>query len=85
MIRIFNDLIEEAEMKDLEDIINEVGGQGKYQRRLLYYVLSPLFFLLPLSWMSEVFYLNAPPHWCYHPMTKGLNDTQLKAVYYNRY
>ena len=66
-------------MKDLEDIIIEVGGQGKYQKRLLYLVLSPLFFLLPLSWMTEVFYLNSPPHWCYHPMTKGLNETELKA------
>ena len=68
-------------MKDLENIIAEVGGQGKYQQRLLYFVLSPLFFLLPLSWMSEVFYLNVPSHWCYHPMTKDFvkNDTLLKA------
>jgi OCT family organic cation transporter-like MFS transporter 4/5 len=66
-------------MKDLEDIINEVGGQGKYQKRLLYLVLSPLFFLLPLSWMSEVFYLNVPDHWCYHPMTHNLNNTELAA------
>ena len=66
-------------MKDLEDIIDEVGGEGKYQKRLLYMVLSPLFLLLPLSWMSEVFYLNVPSHWCYHPMEKELNETQLEA------
>ena len=66
-------------MKELEHIINEVGGQGKYQQRLLYFVLSPLFFFLPFSWMADVFFLQVPPHWCYHPMTNGLNETQLKA------
>ena len=66
-------------MKDLEDIIEEVGGQGRYQKRLLYVVLGPLFFLLPLSWMSEVFFLNVPSHWCYHPMTKDLNQDELNA------
>ena len=66
-------------MKDLEDIIEEAGGQGKYQRRLLYVVLSPLFFLLPLSWMSEVFYLNVPDHYCNHPMTESYNEAQLEA------
>ena len=66
-------------MKDLEDIIEEVGGQGKYQQRLLYLVLSPLFFLLPLSWMTEVFYLNVPTYWCYHPMTENLTQTELAA------
>ena len=66
-------------MKDLETIIEDVGGQGLYQKRLLYFVLSPLFFLLPLSWMTEVFYLNVPNHWCYHPMTENLNHTALTA------
>ena len=66
-------------MKDLENIIDEVGGQGIYQQRLLYLVLSPLFFLLPLSWMTEVFYLSVPDHWCFHPMTEHLNETELKA------
>ena len=66
-------------MKDLENIIKEVGGDGTFQKRLLYFVLSPLFFLLPLSWMSEVFFLSIPDHWCYHPMTQYLNATELDA------
>ena len=66
-------------MKDLEDIIKEVGGDSTFQKRLLYVVLSPLFFLLPLSWMSEVFFLNIPAYWCYHPMTQNFNSTELEA------
>ena len=66
-------------MKDLEDIIKEVGGDSTFQKRLLYVVLSPLFFLLPLSWMSEIFFLSIPDHWCYHPMTQYLNATELNA------
>ena len=66
-------------MKDLEDIIKEVGGNSTFQKRLLYFVLSPLFFLLPLSWMSQVFFLNLPDFWCYHPMTEYLNSTELEA------
>ena len=66
-------------MKELEDIIEEVGGQGCYQKRLLYFVLSPLFLLLPLSFVAEVFYLSVPNHWCYHPMTTDLNKSELEA------
>ena len=66
-------------MKDLEDIIEEVGGQGAYQRRLLYLVLSPVFLLLPLSWNAEVFFLNVPNHWCHHSMTNHLNETALNS------
>ena len=66
-------------MKDLEDIIKEVGGNGTFQKRLLYFVLGPLFFLLPLSWMSDVFFLNVPDFWCYHPMTQYFNSTELEA------
>jgi hypothetical protein len=47
-------------MKEFEDLINEIGGQGLYQKRLLYIVLGPLFFFLPLSWLNEIFLLHTP-------------------------
>lgn len=64
-------------MKDFEDIIKLVGC-AKYQQRLLYIILGPLFFLLPLSWLNEIFLLKVPDHWCYHPSQAKLNSTQLE-------
>ena len=65
-------------MKELEEIIEEVGGSGRYQKRLLYVVLGPLFFILPLAAVNEIFSLNVPEHWCSHAMQKELdyNETQ---------
>jgi hypothetical protein len=31
-------------------------------------VLGPLFLLLPLSWLNEIFLLHEPDHFCRHPM-----------------
>jgi hypothetical protein len=64
-------------MREFEEIIEEVGCT-KFQRRLLYVVLSPLFFLLPLSWLNEIFLLHAPNHWCSHPSQANLDAGQLK-------
>ena len=47
-------------MKEFEDLIDEIGGQGWFQKRLLYVVLAPLFFFLPLSWLNEIFLLHTP-------------------------
>jgi hypothetical protein len=65
-------------MKEFEELIEEINGQGFYQKRLLYFVLSPLFFFLPLSWLNELFLLHVPSHWCYHPSQDNLNSTQIE-------
>ncbi len=54
-------------MKEFEDIIDEIGGHGYFQQRLLYGALGPLFFLLPFTCLIEIFALNIPKHWCKHP------------------
>ncbi len=54
-------------MREFEDVINEVGGHGRFQRRLLYGVLGPLFFLLPFPCLTDIFALHVPQHWCRHP------------------
>ena len=64
-------------MKDLDAIFDEINGHGKFQRILLYVVLGPIFAFMPLAWNSELLLLNVNDHWCYHPMTEGLNATEL--------
>ena len=64
-------------MKDLENIIEEVDGSGKFQKTLLYSILTPLYLFLPLSWCCDVFILQLPDHWCHHPSTVSLNNSEL--------
>ena len=66
-------------MKDLDTIFDEVNGHGKFQRILLYLVFGPVFAFLPLAWNVELLLLSEPDHWCYHPMTDNLNETQLSS------
>ena len=71
-------------MEDLDQIFEEINGHGKFQRILLYFVFGPMFAFLPLAWNVELLLLNENDHWCYHPMTDGLNETELsnwKACY----
>lgn len=64
-------------MKDLDTIFDEINGHGKFQRILLYAVFAPMFGFLPLAWSVQLLLLSVPDHWCYHPMTEGLNATEL--------
>ena len=66
-------------MKELEEIVSEVGGQGPFQKRLLYLILVPLYFFQPLAWMNELFFLHVPTHWCNHPTAANLTETQLTS------
>ena len=65
-------------MLELEQIIEEVGGSSRFQQRLLYLIIGPLYLIIPLSWMNGVLVLHEPDHWCSHPMTRGLNDSRLQ-------
>ena len=74
-------------MKELEEIITEVGGKGTFQKRLLYLILAPIYFLQPLYWMNELFFLHVPSHWCNPPNTdilNFLNETRFKDCYIPR-
>ena len=64
-------------MEDLDRIFEEINGHGKFQKILLYFVFGPMFAFLPLAWNVELLLLNQVDHWCYHPMTDGLNETEL--------
>ena len=76
-----------SNMKELEEIITEVGGKGTFQKRLLYLILAPIYFLQPLYWMNELFFLHVPSHWCNPPNTdllNFLNETRFKDCYIPR-
>ena len=65
-------------MKELEEIIEEINGRGRYQLTLLYVVFGALCFIQPLPWFNELLLLHVPDHWCSHPMTKNLNRTEME-------
>ncbi len=48
-------------------MISDVGGHGRFQKRLLYAVLGPLFFILPFPCFLGIFAHYVPRHWCRHP------------------
>jgi len=52
---------------DFDDIIDDLGGLGKYQKRLLFFLLGPLFFIMPFPLLHQVFVLHSPLHECVHP------------------
>jgi len=65
---------------DFDDIIDDLGGLGKYQKRLLYFLLGPLFFIMPFPLLHQVFVLHTPAFDCVHPEeirpeTLGMNKT----------
>ena len=65
---------------DFDDVIDELGGFGKYQKRLLYILLCPLFLIMPFPLLHQMFVLHVPAHECVHPQeitaeTLGINAT----------
>ena len=68
---------------DFDDIIDDLGGLGKYQKRLLYLLLGrydcffscmsldnsigPLFFIMPFPLLHQVFVLHTPNFECVPP------------------
>ena len=65
-------------MKDLEQVINDIKGNGKFQKRLLYMVLFPLYIFLALNTMQVFIVFQAPPHWCNHPMAENLSEEAME-------
>ena len=66
-------------MKELEEIINDIKGDGKFQKRLFYLILVPLFIFLALNTMMQYTILfQSPDHWCKHPMAKDLEGDALE-------
>ena len=65
-------------MKEIEDVINDINGNGKFQKRLLYGLLLPLYIFLALNTMMVFIIFQSPSHWCKHPMASNLTGEALK-------
>jgi len=59
-------------VKDFEEILEVVGSQGIFQKRLLYGILWPMMALCPFLTYGIVFILDIPDHWCHVP---GRNES----------
>ena len=66
-------------MKDLEEVINDIKGNGKFQKRMLYMLLLPLYIFLALNSMMAFIIFQTPTHWCSHPMAENLTGEALEA------
>jgi len=62
-----------------DDTIEQLGGFGRYHKRLLYLLLGPLFFIMPFPLLHQVFVLHVPDHSCVPP--EHLSNDSLMVDY----
>lgn len=73
--------------EDFDDVLEDLGGLGRYQKRLLYLLLGPLFFIMPFPLLHQVLVLHAPAHECVPPPelpgpeSVGMNLTEWQRVF----
>ena len=41
-----------------DDLLAEINGTGWYQKRLVYFLLGPLFFVVPFTFLHQIFVYN---------------------------
>ncbi|KAG0421884.1 hypothetical protein HPB47_002252 [Ixodes persulcatus] len=65
---------------DFEDVLEEIGGYGRFQKMLVWIYLAPASILMPGYFMSQIFMLSAPQHSCkVAELTDVFNLTQHDA------
>lgn len=52
---------------DFEDVLEKLGGYGRFQKLLVWGYLAPAGVLMPGYFMSQIFMLSAPKHACVLP------------------
>ncbi|XP_070395207.1 carcinine transporter-like [Dermacentor albipictus] len=67
---------------EFEDVIEELGGFGKFQKFLLWAFLLPSQVLFPFFSMNLIFLLSEPDHQCVVPQldTLGLNESRAQEI-----
>lgn len=66
-----------------EEILEEAGGFGPYQKSLVVGFFIPCFTVFPWFSMHVIFITNIPEHWCYVPVIANSNlslATQKKLI-----
>lgn len=71
---------------DFDLILDDLGGLGKYQKRLLYGVLGPVFFIMPFAFLTQIFVVHSPTHWCktqdeIHHSSLGIDLDKWKSIF----
>ena len=41
-----------------DDLLAEITGTGWYQKRLVYFLLAPIFFVVPFTFLHQIFVYN---------------------------
>ena len=41
-----------------DDLLSEITGTGWYQKRLVYFLLAPIFFVVPFTFLHQIFVYN---------------------------
>ncbi|GBN70066.1 Carcinine transporter, partial [Araneus ventricosus] len=60
---------------EFEDLLEEVGDYGTFQKKMMLYFLGPVSTALPILAMNILFLVNTPDHWCYVPEVAQSNLT----------
>ena len=47
-------------MGGFDDLLDDIEGTGWYQKRLVYFLIGPLFFLMPFAFLNQIFVLTIP-------------------------
>lgn len=58
---------------EFEDVLEKLGGYGKFQKMLVWGYLAPASILMPGYFMSQIFLLSTPKHTC--PLPGFVRDT----------
>ncbi|XP_043224904.1 organic cation transporter 1-like [Amphibalanus amphitrite] len=60
---------------DFDDILEMVGNENWFQRRLIFVLVYPVSFLLAWMVLNILFMVSVPDHWCYVPGREMYNMT----------
>ncbi|CAL1289266.1 unnamed protein product [Larinioides sclopetarius] len=60
---------------EFEDVLEEIGDYGTFQKKIMLYFLGPVSTALPILAMNILFLVNTPDHWCYVPEVAQSNLT----------
>lgn len=47
-------------MSGFDDLLAEIEGTGWFQKRLVYFLMGPLFFFMPFAFLNQIFVLRIP-------------------------
>ncbi|GBM78319.1 Carcinine transporter [Araneus ventricosus] len=65
---------------EFEDILQQVGGYGKFQRYLTLFFLIPASCAFPCFWLNLIFMVSVPEHWCHVPELSNLTMAQKRKL-----